>query len=516
MEEEPEELVLRDPSPGHWLTRWLILRSLGVLYVVAFAILLAQQPGLLGPRGILPVGRYLALLQENGQGFWDHPSLFWWSHDLRVMQGLAGVGLLLGLAVTLGIESGPVMLVLWLLYLSFVHVGQVFFGFGWEILLLEAGFLAVFLASWRSLRPLSPRHPPPALVIWLYRWLTFRVMFGAGLIKIRGDACWRDLTCLATHFETQPNPHPLSPLFHRLPAGVLEGGVLFNHVAELLVPFALFLPRPWRSAAGVVIIAFQLSLVASGNLAFLNWLTIAIAWCAFDDEALLWALPSRFRARLAERLAELRRTAAPHPARRYLLVALALVIGALSLNPLVNMLSPRQAMNRSFDRLHLVNTYGAFGSVSRERLEVVIAGSLDRLPPSEATFEEYELPCKPTRLDRRPCLVTPYHYRLDWQLWFVPFSPRPQAMAQNPWLVSLVRRLLDAEPAVLALFERAPFLDRPPRYLRIDLYRYRFSRPGETGWWQREWVGPVLAPVTRDDPALVAALERLAFVPDPP
>ncbi|MFD0384820.1 lipase maturation factor family protein [Streptomyces stramineus] len=166
---------------------------------------------------------------------------------------------------------------LWVMYLSIVNVGQTWYGFGWESLLLEAGFLAVFLGNART--------DPPVLVLWLMRWLLFRVEFGAGLIKMRGDTCWRDLTCLYYHHETQPMPGPLSRLFHRLPRPVHRVEVAANHVAQLVVPVLLFTPQPVASVAAAVVICTQLWLVASGNFAWLNWLTIVLAFSAVDGAA---------------------------------------------------------------------------------------------------------------------------------------------------------------------------------------------------------------------------------------
>ena len=162
-----------------------------------------------------------------------------------------------------------VWLALWLLYLSFVNVGQIFYGFGWETLLLEAGFFTIFAGAHTTM--------PSLWMIWIWRWVLFRLMFGAGLIKLRGDACWRDLTCLDYHFETQPMPNALSWYFHWLPAVVHRAGVVFNHVAELAVPFAYFAPQPIAAIGGLVTIAFQLVLIVSGNLSWLNWLTIVLS-----------------------------------------------------------------------------------------------------------------------------------------------------------------------------------------------------------------------------------------------
>src|SRR6185503_8451913 len=321
------------------------------------------------------------------------------------------IGVVLSLAVCAGVTNAMVQLALWAIYLSFVHVGQIFYGYGWELQLVETGFLAVFLCPIRSVGPFPAS--PPAPVIWLFRWLIFRIMLGAGLIKLRGDPCWRDLTCLVHHYETQPIPNPLSYLLHALPPWFHKLGALFNHLVELVVPFFAFGPRRGRHIAGVLLIAFQGILILSGNLSFLNWLTIVPAIACFDDSALGRLFPAAWRERTLARSAG-RSPSLPH---RVAAFALAGLVALLSVNPVSNMLSPRQAMNATFDQFALVNTYGAFGSVGRERFEVILSGTRDGVLGEQTEWLEYELPCKPGDVTRRPCVISPYHYRLDWQIW---------------------------------------------------------------------------------------------------
>jgi len=488
-----------------WLVRAALLRGLGLIYAVAFLILVRQGRALIGVEGLLPAARFLArvagVFHSRAAGFWQLPSLFWLSASDAWLLGAAWLGLVGALAVLAGFSNAPLLALLWALYLSFTHVGQTFYGFGWDSLLCEAGFLAIFLApAWRA-RELDRASPPPLLVLVLFRWLAFRLMFGAGLIKLRGDECWTDLTCLAYHYETQPNPGPLSPLFHSAPLWFHRLGALFNHLVEVLAPFGVFGPRRLRIAAGSLIIVFQSILIVSGNLSFLNWLTLIIAFACFDDQALLRVLPEKWRQRAQARLSSLAE-AAPSRARRVVSVALALLVGGLSFNPVVNLLSARQAMNASFEPFNLVNTYGAFGSVSRERYEVIIEGTRSTALDEHSEWKAYELPCKPGRVDRRPCWVTPYHYRLDWQLWFVPLSPD----YQRRWFLSLTRKLLQGDRAVLALFAENPFPDQPPRFIRASFYRYEFAPRGSHDSWRRARAGQYLAPVSLADPELSEAL----------
>jgi hypothetical protein len=266
------------------------------------------------------------------------------------------------------------------------------------------------------------------------------------------------------------NRVPLSPLFHRLPGWAHRLGVLFNHAVEVVAPFGVFGPRRVRLAAGGSIAVFQVMLIASGNLSFLNWPTLMVALACFDDGFLLRLVPGRIpaRERLEAWLDTLIGSEGPKTEsrmqrfRRRLHVALAVVIGLLSLNPVANLRSRRQAMNSSFDPFQIVNTYGAFGSVSRTRQEVIIEGSASMDPNDERAYREYEFPCKPGAPSRRPRWVTPYHYRLDWQMRFLSFD-----LDRHPiWFLRLVDKLLLGEPAVLALFAMNPFPHSPPRFVR--------------------------------------------------
>jgi hypothetical protein len=360
-------------------TRFWFQRVLAGIYLIAFLIAADQFIPLLGEHGLLPVRLYLPLTN-----FWEAPSLFWWDHSDRFITTAIWCGLTLSVLALTGISerwntafSASVWTLLWALYLSLVNVGQVFYGFGWEMILLETGFLAIFLGSGQA----------PRIVLWLLLWELFRIMFGAGMIKLRGDPCWRDLTCLAYHYETQPLPNPLSWDFHHFPLWWHKACVLFTHFAELIVPWFYFAPwRRVRMIAGLLTIYFQFTLILSGNLSWLNYITIALCIPCFADMR---------RVQLST----------AHQVAVYLLLVL---VSVLSIQPALNLFSRHQAMNASFEPLHLVNTYGAFGAVGRQRPEIVVEGTDDG-----ATWHEYEFKGKPGNPLRRPCIVSPYHYKLD-------------------------------------------------------------------------------------------------------
>jgi hypothetical protein len=316
------------------------------------------------------------------------------------------------------------------------------------------------------------------LVLWLLRWVLFRVEFGAGLIKLRGDECWRKLTCLDYHHETQPMPGPLSWYFHHLPTPLHRVEVAANHVTQLLVPFLLFTPQPVASAAAGVMVLTQLWLVLSGNFSWLNWLTIVLALSAVDGSVFADA------------------PALPAPALWYeitVIAVTALLLG-LSYRPTRNLFSRRQSMNRSYDPFHLVNAYGAFGSIGRVRHEVVVEGTDETVLHQGTVWREYGFKGKPGDVRRLPRQFAPYHLRLDWMMWFAALSP---AYAQ-PWFGPFVERLLDGDRDTLRLLGRNPFPDAPPAYVRARLYRYRFTSRRErraTGaWWHRTYVREFLPP----------------------
>ncbi|WP_027943199.1 lipase maturation factor family protein [Amycolatopsis taiwanensis] len=458
-------------DPGYWASRLAFQRMLAAIYLVAFLVAANQFRALIGADGLLPVPRFVRRVP-----FRRSPSVFHLHYSDRFFAAVTYTGAAVSAALMFGaFDSTPVwagMLawaVPWVLYESIVNVGQAWYGFGWETLLLEAGFLAIFLGPANT--------APPTLVLWLLLWLLFRVEFGAGLIKMRGDACWRDLTCLYYHHETQPMPGPLSWYFHHLPKPLHKIEAVASHFTQLVLPFVLFAPQPAASIAAACMIVTQCWLVASGNFSWLNFLTITLAVSALDTSVLRIQPPP---------LAEL-------PSwHRGLVIAVTALIVILSYRPARNLVSRRQLMNFSFDRLHLVNTYGAFGAVTKIRHEVIIEGIDDPEPAPQTVWREYEFKGKPGDPTRRPPQVAPYHLRLDWMMWFVSLSPR----YGQSWLPALAEKLLKADRKTLKLLRRDPFDGARPTFVRARIFRYRFTtrqERRETGaWWVREPVGMVL------------------------
>jgi hypothetical protein len=319
------------------------------------------------------------------------------------------------------------------------------------------------------------------------------------MIKMRGDPCWRDLTCLYYHYETQPLPNPLSWYFHHLPQWWHKTCVLFTHFGELIVPWFLFAPwRKIRAVTGLVMIYFQLTLIVSGNLSWLNYITIALCIPCFDD-----AMLSR-----VFRVQRIEPTYSPlaHRIAVYVLLAAVLVF---SIQPAMNLFSRTQAMNASFEPFHLVNTYGAFGSISRERYEIIIEGTDVDTPTDDATWREYEFKGKPGNPRRRPCIVSPYHWKLDWQMWFAAMSD----YRYHPWILNLIAKMLQNDKPVLGLLASNPFPNEPPKFVRAELYLYHFTDSHADGmWWKREHVGHYLPPLSLENESLRNLLKEQGWL----
>jgi lipase maturation factor len=470
-----------------WLVRLLFLRALAALYLLAFIAVLRQFKPLLGERGLLPVPSFVKRVT-----FREAPSLFLWRYSDRLLDVVGWTGVALSAAALLGLpERGPVWLsiivwlVLWFLYLSIINVGQKFYGFGWESMMLEAGFFAAFMGPAWLKAPLIP--------VLILRWMLFRTELGAGLIKLRHDQCWRDLTCLYYHYETQPLPNPLSWYFHHLPRSVHRFSVLFSHFVQVIVPFGLFAPQPVAGIAGGLLIFHQLLLIVSGNYSWLNWLTVVLGITAFSDSILSVlgiAIPL---------------TQADPLWFQILLYVIAAGAVALSIKPALNLFSSNQLMNYSYNPFHLINTYGAFGSVTRTRYEIVLEGTDEPILNERTQWQAYEFKAKPGDPRRSPPQVAPYHLRLDWLMWFLPFSVMVTGSGAlvpgyEVWFMRFIQKLLQDDASALRLIEHNPFSGKRPAFIRAMYYEYHFTswqERRETGaWWTRRLIDAYLPPVS--------------------
>lgn len=456
--------------------REVLQRGIAALYLVAFVSTLNQFRALLGDNGLLPAPVLLDWIGEKRERRrMLHPTLFVRiRYSDRRLALLCGAGIVVSALLVIGVPQwGPpwvpmlCFLGLWLGYMSVVSIGQTFYSFGWEMLLLEAGFLAAFLGS--------NDQPAPTVVIVLFWWLLFRVEFGAGMIKIRGGQEWRDLTALTYHHETQPMPGPLSRQAHLLPRWFHRGEVVGNHFAQLVVPFFVFAPllSVWvpgpvpqivGAVAAVIVIATQVWLVATGNFAWLNWATIVIAFSAIGMPGV--------GAPVAERADPDESLWPGIPLYWFVITtAVGILVVALSWPALRNLFARRQLMNASFNRWQIGNAYGAFGTVTKERIEIVVEGSVD---DDGLLWREYEFKGKPGDVRRIPRQFAPYHLRLDWLMWFLPLG-----RSLDDWFTVFLLRLLEADAPTLALLRSDPFDGEQPRWVRAVSYRYRFATRAE-------------------------------------
>ena len=470
---------------GWAFTCWLFLHLLGVIYLIAFLSLWMQLKGLVGHDGILPAAPFLqaARAQLGPAAYWVLPTACWLNASDAALQLLCALGV--GAAVALILDRAPaaMLALLWASYLSLATVCRDFLWFQWDSLLLETGFLAVFLAPWR-MSPAREPEPPPRLAVWLLRWLLFRLMVSSGAVKLSsGDPAWRTLTALVYHYETQPLPTWIGWYAHQLPAWFHRLSCAAMFAVEFAAPFAAFAPRPWRRAGAAVLAAFQLLIMATGNYTFFNLLAIILCLPLLDDD--LW--PARWRSAL-RRPAAPNEPVAPRTCPRWLLVPVACLLALATTVPALGAFherarvpAPLAALYSALATWRVVGSYGLFAMMTTSRPEIIVEGSADG-----EVWQAYEFTDKPGDLRRRPRFVAPNQPRLDWQMWFAALG----GYRNNPWFLSFCSQLLKGSPDVLALLAHNPFPDGPPHYLRALVYDYRFTdvaaRRAEGAWWRRE------------------------------
>ncbi len=491
----------------YWLTRFVLLRWLGLVYLVAFFAAARQLVPLVGADGLTPASLFISEVRDHFGSTWaaflQLPMVFWFDSSDAALRIVPWIGVVLACVMLAGYANSIMLAIMWMLYTSILHVGQDWYGYGWEIQLLETGFLAIFLVPLLDARPF-PARAPPLPVIFLFRWLIIRIMLGSALIKLRGDSCWRDLTALYYFFETQPLPNPVSRWFYFLPHPVLQVGTALTFIAELGAPWFAFGPRLARTIAGCVMIGFQLVLILCGNLSFFNWLTIVPALACLDDRFWRWFLPPI----LVDWATHAQRKVMPSRGMTISAWVVVVVVAVLSFNPVMNLISSHQAMNTSFDRLFLVNTYGAFGAIQRERLVIVFEGSNGDDPQTATDWKEYTFAAGTCDPARPPIQIAPYQPHLDWQLWFAAM----ETPHEYPWTLNLVWKLLHNDSATLSLFASHgnPFPDQPPRYIRAVLYRYHFAPPlnPQHVYWTRDRLGLWLPALSLDNRAFQSMLRE--------
>ena len=503
------EPIQPTPPATYILSRWLFLRLLGLVYLLAFVSLWMQVHGLVGSRGILPATDLLKAAQEQlgGRCYWQFPSLFWLSSSDAALNLVCAAGTLLSLLLIIGLAPIPVLILLWFTYLSLSVIGQVFLSFQWDALLLETGFFAIFFAPATLLPRMSRERPPSTLARWALWWLLFKLMFLSGITKLlSGDPTWRDLTAMNFHYQTQPIPNWVSWYVYQLPEWCQKTMVVLTFVMELIVPFFIFATRRLRHAAGAAMILLQVVIQLTGNFGFFNLLTAVLCIPLLDDTLLRQWAPRRWTAWL-----DVDRPGVATPMwRRRLFTAtvsmLLLVSGLTFVREMVRTGNPQKLANgvqmaldatnvcllswgepyvlRWTAPLRTINGYGLFRVMTTERPEIVIEASSDGNTWSEVPFR-----WKPGSLKRSPPIVAPYMPRLDWQMWFAALNPQ----RNQRWLAPLMQRLLEGSPEVIDLVGENPLPDGPPRFVRLAYYRYEFTewetRRATGEWWQRTHLG---------------------------
>ncbi len=482
-----------------------LLQGIAIVYAIAFVSLAVQIEGLYGSRGILPAEGFVRMLGERfGDAAWrEQPTLFLWLGTSDAMlEGVCWAGAGFAGLLFVGVMPTLSAAACWVLYLSLFQIGRVFLGFQWDILLLEAGFLAIFLAPPRLRQRADYDPEPPRVAVWMIRWLLFRLMFASGLVKLLSDdPAWWNLTALEYHYWTQPLPTWTAWLASQLPALVQRASCALMFVIELGVPWFIFGTRRMRLTAFALLVLLQILIAATGNYTFFNLLTAVLCLSLLDDDAL-----AALRARVWPRRVQKGVWPGDEPRWRSLRHAgfalsvaaalpLAVAGGALMVARFAGFAvlpAPVASLVQALAPWHLTSSYGLFSVMTKTRREVVLEGSLDG-----KEWREYEFRWKPGDVARMPEFVAPHQPRLDWQMWFAALGD----WKRSPWLVEVERRLLDGSPAVLALFAADPFDGERPRQVRAVLYDYRFTGMTEwqeTGaWWTRRYLGPYSPVVSR-------------------
>jgi hypothetical protein len=450
----------------------LFVRLLGLVYFFAFSAFIFQIKGLLGAKGILPVYRFLHLIRAHTgkKSFYLVPNVFWIHCSDKGLLGVVLGGTGLSLLLALGIYPPLMLFLLYILYLSIVSVGQDFLSFGWEMFLLEITANAFLLSL----------TPVPNPIVWIsLNLLLFRFHFQGGVVKLMSrDANWRNLTAVAYHYQTQPLPNTIAWFAHKLPLSFQKFSTGFMFFVELIVPFGIFVNnQEVRIISFILLLSLQFFIWVTGNFSYLNHLTAAFCVILVSDkywvpiygqsEGLSTASPSIF----AEVFA-------------YMAGGILLFLQVINLwNHLIKWNPVFSNVLNYVRPFHLANRYGIFAIMTTERYEIIVEGSQDGF-----VWEEYLFYFKPSEVTRRPMRISPFQPRIDWQIWFLPFT----SYESEAWFQNFMYHLLAGTPEVLSLLRHNPFPDQPPRYVRAVAYQYVFSdrqTKKQTGaWWKRTFV----------------------------
>jgi len=468
--------------PGYLWPRWLFLRALGLIFLSAFYSFAFQIHGLIGERGILPVSEYLALVHRELPGvrqFWYAPTVLWLNGSDNALTLIVAAGIICSLLLVANIAPRLTVALCTLLFLSCIAALQDFSSYQSDGMLLEAGFLSIFFAP-TGLRPgLGVANPPSPFSLFMLRWEWFRIYFESGIVKLAsGDPHWRDLTAMDEYYQNGPLPTWVGWYVQHLPHWYHAGTVIFTLVVELLIVWAVFLPRPFRLTCAAIVTGLQIGIIATANYAFLNYLVLALGVLLLDDRFLARRLPLP----TAPPTARVRH-AALHVGERVVLGYLfcATVVAFLAQSSFASWTRPFRVL----DPFRIANAYGLFAVMTEARYEIEFQGSRDGV-----LWVAYPFRYKPQDPREHPGIYAPYQPRFEWNLWFASLGP----WQQSPWVVQAQRRLIEGSPSVLRLFKRDPFAGKPPALVRTVLWQYwftDFATKRTTGaWWRRSELGP--------------------------
>jgi lipase maturation factor 1 len=506
------------PPTYFWARRWF-LRVLGLIYLIAFVSLWVQVDGLVGNNGMSPVSRFLPAVgqQLGSEAYFLLPTLCWFDSSNAFLHFLCGGGVVLSLLLVLGIAPALSLVVLFIFYLSLTIAGQVFLNFQWDVLLLEAGFLAIFLAPWRlwprelswwAGSAASPTASPVSRAgLFLLKLLLFKLMLMSGVVKLTsGDDSWgwlnhsfhwSALTALDYHYWSQPLPTVFAWWADKSPEWFKHFSVAFCLAVEIIAPFFIWAPRRPRLIAAGLMIFLQLVIALTGNYCFFNLLTIALCLLLIDDSVVASLCRGIFRYGVQDTAAQRHGYNQLSPYAAVAVIVVTLPINAwLIFSAFKPQSRPPGWLTRFYEQLEpfrIVNGYGLFRVMTKDRCEIVVEGSADGVK-----WTPYEFKWKPGDVKRVPAWCAPHQPRLDWQMWFAAL----ETPEQNPWLLGLVVRLLQGSRDVTGLLARNPFPDQPPHYIRAMFYRYRFTTSEErrqTGaWWKRQELREYLPTISVD------------------
>lgn len=499
---QPYELSARSlfraisaPATGALLPRWIFLRAMGLIFFSAFYSLARQVHGLIGERGILPVGSYLLQVREAMPGpthVWYTPSIFWLRSGDVALTTAVVVGLVCSLLLVANVWPRAMTAICTLIFLSFVSTLQIFSSYQSDGMLLEAGFISIWFAPRGMFPGLGALDAPSRVSLFMLRWEWFRIYFESGLVKLMsGDVHWRNFTAMDDYYQNGPLPAWPGWYVQHLPHWFHAGTVAATLAVELAIVWAVWMPRRFRIACFAVVTALQVGIIATANYAFLNYLVLVLGFLLLDDDAMTWV------ARIVVKWKP-RAPASMRQRGRLRAMSEAIVLAWIFYATIWAFLAPGSgsiliAPERALEPFRIANGYGLFAVMTPARYEIEFQGSND----GGRTWIAYPFRYKPQDVMARPGIYAPYQPRFEWNLWFASLGP----WRDSPWVVATQARLVEGSDEVLGLFRRDPFGGKPPAMVRTVLWQYWFTTAKakrETGaWWTRESLGVFAGVVTR-------------------